>query len=84
MYHIRNLDEFAVGDRVSVSKTVTEADGAKIDDDGYLWLLAREPALSAPVRDDLVKRARAWGFATDELIWVQHPAPAPARASPRD
>lgn len=28
MYDIRNIDEFAVGDRVSVTKTVTEADGA--------------------------------------------------------
>ena len=28
MYDIRNIDEFAVGDRASVSKTVTEADGA--------------------------------------------------------
>jgi apolipoprotein D and lipocalin family protein len=53
-------------------------------DRGYLWLLAREPTLPAPVRDDLVRRAREWGFAADELIWVQHPAPAPeeARTSP--
>ena len=28
MYDIRNIDELEVGDRVSVSKTVTEADGA--------------------------------------------------------
>ncbi|MGA0614126.1 MaoC family dehydratase [Paracoccus sp. KR1-242] len=28
MYDIRNIDEFSVGDRVSVAKTVTEADGA--------------------------------------------------------
>lgn len=28
MYDIRNIDELDVGDRVSVSKTITEADGA--------------------------------------------------------
>lgn len=28
MYDIRNIDELTVGDRVTVSKTVTEADGA--------------------------------------------------------
>lgn len=28
MYDIRNIDEFSVGDRVTVSKTITEADGA--------------------------------------------------------
>jgi len=28
MYDIRNIDELEVGDRVSVSKTITEADGA--------------------------------------------------------
>ncbi|ANT62639.1 acyl dehydratase [Salipiger sp. CCB-MM3] len=28
MYDIRNIDELEVGDRVTVSKTVTEADGA--------------------------------------------------------
>jgi len=28
MYDIRNIDELAVGERVSVAKTITEADGA--------------------------------------------------------
>ena len=38
----------------------------------YLWILARTPQLEATVRDRLVARAKALGFATDELIWVEH------------
>ena len=38
----------------------------------YLWILARSPHLEATVRDRLVARAKALGFATDELIWVEH------------
>ena len=38
----------------------------------YLWILARTPQLEAAVRDRLVARAQALGFATDELIWVEH------------
>ena len=38
----------------------------------YLWILARTPHLEATVRDRLVARAKALGFATDELIWVEH------------
>jgi apolipoprotein D and lipocalin family protein len=45
---------------------------------GYLWLLAREPALPEEVRRDLVRKAQTWGFATDELIWVEHRAAAEA------
>ena len=39
---------------------------------GYLWILARTPQLEATARDHLVARAKALGFATDELIWVEH------------
>ena len=39
---------------------------------GYLWILARDPQLDAPVRERLVAQARALGVATDELIWVEH------------
>jgi apolipoprotein D and lipocalin family protein len=39
---------------------------------GYLWILAREPKLPEEVRQSLVAKARQWGFATDELIWVRH------------
>lgn len=41
-------------------------------DRGYLWILARERALDPAVRDALVAQARQAGFATDELIWVEH------------
>jgi apolipoprotein D and lipocalin family protein len=46
----------------------------------YLWILAREPELPAPVLDHLVVRAGELGFATAELIYVDHdPANAPAK-----
>lgn len=38
----------------------------------YLWILARERTLDPAVRDALVAQARQAGFATDELIWVEH------------
>ena len=38
----------------------------------YLWILSRTPQLSDDVRTTLVAKARAWGFRTDELIWVPH------------
>jgi len=38
----------------------------------YLWILAREPQLDPAVRQRLSAAAAAWGFATDELIWVEH------------
>jgi len=41
-------------------------------DRSYLWILAREPSLPAPVLDRLVAEAEALGFATDELIFVDH------------
>lgn len=37
----------------------------------YLWILAREPRLDPVVTEDLVARARALGFATDQLIMVE-------------
>ena len=36
----------------------------------YLWILARDKTLPAEVREQLVSQARAAGFATDKLIWV--------------
>lgn len=42
----------------------------------YLWLLARTPTVAPDVIDQFTQRARALGFATDELIFV--------RQSPRD
>ena len=38
----------------------------------YLWLLARSPDLDRETVQQLVGRARELGFATDELIWVDH------------
>lgn len=39
-------------------------------DRSYLWLLARTPQIDRELRDRLVARAQALGFATDKLIFV--------------
>lgn len=41
-------------------------------DRDYLWILARDKQLPADVKEQLVSQARALGFATDKLIWVDH------------
>ena len=41
-------------------------------DRDYLWLLARDKQLPVEIREQLVSQARALGFATDKLIWVDH------------
>jgi len=38
----------------------------------YLWILARQKTLEPAVRDDLLAKAKAWGFKTEELIFVEH------------
>ncbi len=38
----------------------------------YLWILARQPALSADVRNQLIGRARQLGFPVEQLIFVDH------------
>lgn len=43
--------------------------GASFD---YLWILAREPQLDQAIYQQLLDKARAAGFDTDELIVVQH------------
>lgn len=45
----------------------------------YLWILARSPEISESLRSDLVARAAEAGFATDELIYVEHDRDDPAR-----
>lgn len=37
----------------------------------YLWLLTREPEVSPQLKAQFVARAKALGFATEELIWVK-------------
>jgi apolipoprotein D and lipocalin family protein len=40
----------------------------------YLWILSRTPELSYPIKQELVSQAKALGFATDKLIYVnQYP-----------
>lgn len=38
----------------------------------YLWILARTPALDQKILDTLVSAAQDLGFATNELIYVEH------------
>ena len=38
----------------------------------YLWILCRDTQLPPGVQDELLQKARALGFAVDELIWVEH------------
>ena len=38
----------------------------------YLWILARERQIDPATQANLVKRAKAWGFASDKLIYVEH------------
>ncbi|WP_227546077.1 lipocalin family protein [Marinobacter fonticola] len=50
-------------------------------DRDYLWLLSRTPEMAAPVRKQLVAKAREAGYPVDDLIWVEQsgepPAPRP-------
>ena len=36
----------------------------------YLWLLAREPQVSADIRERFIAQSKSLGFETDDLIWV--------------
>ena len=38
--------------------------------ESYLWLLSRTPEVPQSLRDDFEKQARALGFDTEDLIWV--------------
>lgn len=40
-------------------------------DTSYLWLLARSPAVSQKLKDKFAARAKALGFKTENLIWVE-------------
>ena len=36
----------------------------------YLWILAREPHMEESLKSELIKKAKALGFATDKMIYV--------------
>nr|WP_136251082.1 lipocalin family protein [Ningiella ruwaisensis] len=38
----------------------------------YLWILSRTPELEQGIVERLVEQAKGYGFATDELIYVDH------------
>jgi len=38
----------------------------------YLWILARKPDMEDSVKSELIKKAKALGFQTEKLIFVQH------------
>ena len=38
----------------------------------YLWILSRTPKLAAPTKLKLIAQAKSIGFATDQLIYVNH------------
>jgi len=37
----------------------------------YLWILARQKRLDPAVQNDLLTKAKAWGFKTEELVFVE-------------
>ena len=41
-------------------------------DKSYLWILSRTPQLAEPIKQELIAQAKALGFATDKLIYVNH------------
>ena len=41
-------------------------------DTDYLWILARQPQLDASIKSALIEKAKALGFATGQLIIVNH------------
>lgn len=44
-------------------------------DRDYFWILARQPNLDPALQDKLIAQAKSLGFATDELIMVNHSGP---------
>lgn len=40
-------------------------------DTSYLWLLSRTPQLSQKIIDQFIEKSKAFGFAVDQLIFVQ-------------
>ncbi|MCW8196500.1 lipocalin [Proteobacteria bacterium 005FR1] len=50
----------------------------------YLWLLARTPQVSEQIKAAFVKRSEALGFATENLIFVDHEPPFPKPGEPEN
>ena len=44
-------------------------------DRSYLWILARTPQIERAVLEELVARAKSWGFDTDNLIYPEQAEP---------
>ena len=38
----------------------------------YLWLLSRETIMPEKIKQEYLNKARALGYDTDELVWVEH------------
>lgn len=38
----------------------------------YMWILSRQKTLPETVKNDFLQKAKALGFKTEELIWVNH------------
>ena len=41
----------------------------------YLWILSRNKTLDSTILEELVDKAKQWGFETDKLIYVDHNRP---------
>lgn len=41
-------------------------------DRDYLWILSRTPVLDEKILSSLVNKAKAWGYNTSKLIYVEH------------
>lgn len=52
-------------------------------DKSYFWLLARTPVIDKDLQAELIAKAKALGFATEQLIFVDHdPTKVPAEINP--
>jgi len=38
----------------------------------YLWILSREKTIPEEIKKEYIQQARAIGYKTDELVWVEH------------
>jgi len=38
----------------------------------YLWILARQKRLDPAIQNELLAKAKEWGFRTEDLIFVEH------------